>query len=549
MRVYCVLAVFMLLGRVASGGQFHVSPAGAPSGNGSSHAPWDLRTAFLHPPTVQPGDTIWLHRGIYTGSFISNLSGAPGNPILVRAYPGEGVALDGGNSQQDPILFVRGSYVWYWGFEVYSSDLTRAIEDSGSFPSPAVLPRGVCVSTEQAYPTYGNKFINLILHDGFGGFSAWVPANTELYGSVIYNNGWDAPDRPHGHGIYIQNAAGDERKIIANIIWGAFDNNIQAYGTRNIDDFYLEKNVIFAHQGNGRDLLIGGGGGPAKNPRVISNYTYEPSSVRNLDLGWEPEGKGIDSGQVTGNFFFGGEMYVQRPITNTVISDNRFYTSYSIGFTSSDSLSNTFFESAPHDTVVLIPNVYERGRANIAVYNWSMQAFVPVDVAGILLPGEYFEICDAQNYFGDPVASGIYRGGSIALPMVGLTAVSPIGKPGSRAHTAPKFGAFVVIKGGVPSVLGVREEKALPLGFELFQNYPNPFNPATTVEFRIQKSEFMTLKVYDLLGREVARLVNEIRPAGSHVVQWNAEGAPSGIYFYRLQSGGRVETRKMVLVR
>jgi len=104
----------------------------------------------------------------------------------------------------------------------------------------------------------------------------------------------------------------------------------------------------------------------------------------------------------------------------------------------------------------------------------------------------------------------------------------------------------------------------LPISFELSQNYPNPFNPTTKIEYAIAKlplrggdgrGGLVTLKVYDILGKEVATLVNEEQSAGYYEVKFNAYGLASGIYFYRLQinSQGRnerfIETKKMLLLR
>ena len=88
-----------------------------------------------------------------------------------------------------------------------------------------------------------------------------------------------------------------------------------------------------------------------------------------------------------------------------------------------------------------------------------------------------------------------------------------------------------------------------PSTFALTQNYPNPFNPMTNVEFRIPNDGFVSLKVYDLLGREVATLVDEERQAGAYVARWNATGFASGVYFYRLQTSALVQTQKMLLMR
>jgi photosystem II stability/assembly factor-like uncharacterized protein len=88
-----------------------------------------------------------------------------------------------------------------------------------------------------------------------------------------------------------------------------------------------------------------------------------------------------------------------------------------------------------------------------------------------------------------------------------------------------------------------------PSSFSLHQNYPNPFNPSTKIKFDIPKGSQVRLKVYDLLGREVAELVNEKLNAGVYEYVWNGAGLPSGVYFYKLEAGGFLQTRRMVLVK
>ncbi|MCX6145412.1 MAG: endo-1,4-beta-xylanase [Ignavibacteriales bacterium] len=105
-------------------------------------------------------------------------------------------------------------------------------------------------------------------------------------------------------------------------------------------------------------------------------------------------------------------------------------------------------------------------------------------------------------------------------------------------------------------ISGVEAIQSIPTDFGLSQNYPNPFNPTTSFEFRlpagqagVSSSEFISLKVVDVLGREVATLVNEHRQPGIYTVRWDASGFPSGVYFCRMQAGGFVETKKMVLAK
>jgi hypothetical protein len=99
------------------------------------------------------------------------------------------------------------------------------------------------------------------------------------------------------------------------------------------------------------------------------------------------------------------------------------------------------------------------------------------------------------------------------------------------------------------TTLNIKENQAFANYFQLNQNFPNPYNPTTTVKYYIPELALVTLKVYDMLGNEIATLVNEEKQIGSYELTWNAENLPSGIYFYRLQAGDFVETKKMVLMK
>jgi hypothetical protein len=106
--------------------------------------------------------------------------------------------------------------------------------------------------------------------------------------------------------------------------------------------------------------------------------------------------------------------------------------------------------------------------------------------------------------------------------------------------------------------VGVEEDRNAPQRIALYQNYPNPFNPSTHIAFRIpartpqaggQVSGFTSLRVHDVLGREVATLVNEVKPPGTYTVTWDASAVGSGVYFYTLRAGGQQQTRKLLLLR
>ncbi len=91
--------------------------------------------------------------------------------------------------------------------------------------------------------------------------------------------------------------------------------------------------------------------------------------------------------------------------------------------------------------------------------------------------------------------------------------------------------------------------EAIPKEFRLQQNYPNPFNPTTTIEFSVPQRAQVSLKLYDLLGREVDTLVDKELTPGEYKVVFEARGLPSGLYFYRIQAPGFVQTRKLTLLK
>jgi photosystem II stability/assembly factor-like uncharacterized protein len=123
-----------------------------------------------------------------------------------------------------------------------------------------------------------------------------------------------------------------------------------------------------------------------------------------------------------------------------------------------------------------------------------------------------------------------------------------------RSATGQSNKLFVSTFGGSiykvdQTITSVQNRISIPYTFSLDQNFPNPFNPTTTIFYSIPKPTYVTLKLYDLLGREVAIIVNELQDAGQHQTRLDASIFTSGVYFYRLQSGEFMQTRKLVVVK
>ncbi len=101
----------------------------------------------------------------------------------------------------------------------------------------------------------------------------------------------------------------------------------------------------------------------------------------------------------------------------------------------------------------------------------------------------------------------------------------------------------------VTDPVGVQYEEIVANKFELKQNYPNPFNPSTRINYSVPSASFINLKVFDILGNEVALLVNEEKPAGEYQLEFDASELTGGVYFYQLTSNSFVDTKKMILMK
>jgi hypothetical protein len=452
---------------------FFVSPTGSSSGDGSFTKPWDLATALAGPAAVTPGSTIWLRGGTYTNpvdprGFLSTLMGTADAPIVVRQYPGERATVTN-------TLLVKGAYTWLWGFEV-------------THPAPQ---QGTLHGVDARGP--GTKLINLVVHDATddGIFIGPEAAGAEVNGSIVYNNG--RTDNLT-HGIYCKSQT-PTLLLRDNIVFDNWASGFHCFANDGpyIQHIDLEGNVAFNNYVWGVpdiDIQVGGAF-PASGITVNENYTYRTNdantltadigqyTVTNQDLvctnnyfagGWWRMGAWATA-TVTGNtlynFATGGMVWTLGMATNQRWSDNTFFGDSTLVAWRNDSTSATTFAgwltqtgfadpgtyagSAPTaNKIVVRPNRYDPGRANIIVYNWAQQSTVSVDGSGILNIGDGYVVQNAEDFYGPPIASGTYTGGPLELPMVAITPPSPVGVDTARAApvTGPTFDVFVLMRTG-----------------------------------------------------------------------------------------------------
>jgi hypothetical protein len=464
MRPLLLATLLCITSVLYAGNKWYASPAGG--GSGSIGSPWSLTTALTSGHGVAGGDTIYLRGGTYrnpnTGSWafawVSTISGSSRSPIIVRAYPGEHPVLDGLDTHNDDMLNVQSSYVWYWGLEIMSSDPNRLDPTNGdSYASGDYVHPGVCVTVNQDYNTTGNKFISCILHDGSGGIaSTGTQADVECYNCLFYNNGW-VENYPglrthHGHNIYVHNITGRHCAFYNCIDWGAFENNVQAWGgvagTEN-NDFVFDGFIswLYGSSSDGCCLLIGNQ--YFSNPTVTNSFFYSALGHPNVQWGYYNDGDSdptvCTGGTITGNYFAGGEQKFDCSFSGTTISRNFTYYEAIAGHVGTFPSGFGQTTSRPTTNAIYVrPWSYETGKATVVVYNWTGALSVSVDLSSVMSNGNIYNIVDAQNPLGGPIASGIYSG-PVSIPMTGMMIAQPVGNDtGGRTHTPSEFGTFIV---------------------------------------------------------------------------------------------------------
>lgn len=434
------------------------APTGAPSGDGSERRPWDLATALAGARgKVQPGDTIWVRGGTYQGAFRATVAGREGAPVIVRAFRGERAVIDGGSSRRST-LYVTGAYTTFWGLELTNSDPTRVTTQLGSdFRPNVVVPAAA-----------HTKFINLIVHDGGVAFYTEPKfPDVEIAGCIIYNNGWEGPDRGHGHALYLKNLTGP-LVVRDNVMFNQYGYGIHAYtnsGTGKLINITIEGNVAFNNGtlAKARDLspnLLLGGADYAAGDVVRDNILYYSPQLHgagtNAMIGW----KSLRNGDVVmeNNILVGGSPMLEfgywaaaRVSNNTLIRTGASLGSSIVrrdGATRGQIWRDNAERPAPATTKIVVrPNLYEQGRAHVVVLNWGSDTAAVVDVGGVLAPGDRYEVRNVQDLFGAPIASGTAAGGSITIPLGGVVPPVPAGLNSSPApRTGPAFDVFLITK-------------------------------------------------------------------------------------------------------
>lgn len=320
---------------------------------------------------------------------------------------------------------------------------------------------------------------------------------------------------------------------------------------------YIQNNIIRNNEAINITGAVSAGGGGIRmgdsNPKVYNNIImlnkglYGPGVVLNYSGGTFKNNIVIQNSGAT-SFFGGGAFWIlsTSPGTSRILENNTILNNSSSAGTGG---------VLCYSSVIIIRNNIIRGNSSsqIQIYGGSVTATYNNIQGGYTGAGNISDepLFADSNYILQNSSPCIDKGDSsvqyndVADPNNGSLAKYP-SKGGLRNDMGAYGGQLAKLL--TDQLIAVNNTGTeTPGSFSLFQNYPNPFNPATQITFDLPKSEFTKIAVFDLLGREVAILVNEFKQAGRYSVSFDASGFSSGIYFYTLQSGGINLTRKMIL--
>jgi hypothetical protein len=229
----------------------------------------------------------------------------------------------------------------------------------------------------------------------------------------------------------VQNSSGT-KLLRDNLVFDNSAYGFHLYVSGSQFDRYvtLDGNVAWNNGtiASARPDFFAGGSTSESGIVVKNNFSFRSDGSQTADLGWSYGATHQDL-TFTGNYMI-GSVNISR-------------------WTSVTQSGNTVLTSRPTSgtKVVVRPNPYESGRANIVVYNWSDAGSVSADLSSVLQPGDRYEVRNVQNFTGAPVVSGTYAGGTVSLPMTGTRPPTPLGRTTVAAPiTGPEFDAFVVLK-------------------------------------------------------------------------------------------------------
>ena len=349
--------------------------------------------------------------------------------------------------------------------------------------------------------------------------TSWAAVDSGLTGSELYVNSFASL----GPNIFAGTRSGIFVSTNDGIAWKEVDSGLTSSLSRYILSFAVIGSNLFAGTQGGGVYLSTNNGTSWTGVNTDLQLPYVSSlAVIGTNLFAGTEGDGVyfssDSGgnwaQVNNGLVLGGLS-----ISSLAASDTNLFTGTNLGLFLSTNNGSNWIE-ADSGLMNAIVNTLVFNRTN----------YFAGTNAGVFLSTNHGTSWSSVN-------SGLNQLGVQSLAIIGDTLFAG---SGGGVWKRP-LSDMITSVNQTPS--------NFPTNFNLEQNYPNPFNPSTTINYSLPKASLVTIKVYDILGREIATLVNQQKNPGNYEVQFNASKLASGVYFYRMQAGDFVETKKLLLLK
>lgn len=409
-------------------------------------------TDALASPYVNPGDRLLFQTGTYSGDFMCTLTGSSLKPIDLLPNVGSSPVLNGS-------FYSHGQWLILRKMEIKDADfLTRSTLETGSLPSDIPYRDGIRLEV----PAMNVRIENCVVHDCRQGVLQDAGSTGhEINGLLAYYNGWSAPDRGHGHAVYVANSGLDVKLFKNCALHSNFGYGFHIYGQNldpaasilqniHVDGCTMFDNGVLVNLPNGNLIGGSGQGTTVRNSWMKNCHTYRDA----VNIGFLTAGS-IDF--ILQDNVFCGDFTMLYYGALPTITGNKFYGSVSIKDGNTGLMvdaaaifpANEYHVSGIPDLVFVDPNDYQADRALVTIYNNAASNSIVVDLTSVagLVAGDTVKVHNVQDYFSDIQTLVLDAGKHIDIDMrlVNHTVAVPQGWP-APASVFPVFGCFILEK-------------------------------------------------------------------------------------------------------
>lgn len=451
-----------------SGNQFFAATGGSATGAGTISDPWTLTVGLsggFPSNTVQPGDTVFIRAGTYSGTYTISTGGTASKPITYRAYPGERATIDGNGTggTNGNIVSGKANYFRLQNMEIIDSNWIANFAPGGFGGDPT------------GGPYTGIEVVNCIIHDvGGSAFNCFTDGlnGFTCYGNVVYFPGGTTGVNGQAYCTYVQNLSTSPVALFENnaflFQWGVYAMHVYTQSAE-IQNITYRKNATLSAgdlKGSGRNWQFFGSAST-----TLTNFNFDENCVYGDAITGTPSDQGLfdfgvdgstspydalENVAITNNYLGCGTMAMSESSqrTNVTMTGNTMWGEAYVGWTygaGGTFPTNTFNASRPASNwTKIFPNAYESGRAMLVCFNWASAGSQNFDFSSFLSNGDPYVVRDAFNYYGTAITSGTYGGGNVSVTLGASPTISTALKvPATYSqpvHPAPNYYVFIVSK-------------------------------------------------------------------------------------------------------